>query len=658
MPTWKKLLKSAQIRNYEAILQMSKTDELPVDFLYHRQCYQKFTNKKYLEALKKQSEKAVIQSEKNKEGLRQLKEQCTSYEYNKPKRSSSSSDSNVLLPDICIFCDVNVKYKNRKPEPLRKCEVKQVKEKLKTCAEDKNDYHILSLIATNDIVAAEAKYHPSCYKDYTRPKKTSKPKDSAIVEYKRIELEAFHLAIEYCYNSITHSKLFKLQDVTTIMAEHLRKHDLTITQSTKKNLRRNLEKSFKDSIKFLSVNNTLFIYSSIMKIEQVIEDLVNEREKIANVAKTAKLIRNEIKELKDEMPWPPQPSDLNPESFNMPKTLGQFLTNLISGQETEAQMNSRCARLRLSIAQDIVYIVTKGRIKTPKSVLLPSSIKQLTNNTEIINTIHRLGHGISYSTLSEMHTENAYSIQDQQLEDVILPLHSQRETFTIYVADNIDRKEETLSGRNLYEFVLFYTLLRLKQLLLLGCWFKISCMYHIMNFMNFSSTCMKLDIYEKYFYFPGYGTTHKVNNIILQGKFGDNNYDSNVSSPKRKRTRRSFIPDSRTAEVNYRYKKREGPPSTSFPENEVSQFILDDSNKRHFLWSLMRHKATEGRIPSWTGFQILISKTVPVLTTSIGYLDCIDASATEMSTIYQVFFINSKPNFREFDFEGILPFNL
>ena len=109
-------------------------------------------------------------------------------------------------------------------------------------------------------------------------------------------------------------------------------------------------------------------------------------------------------------------------------------------------MTSRSARLKFSLAQDIVYIVTKGRIKTPKSILLPSSIKQLTNNTELINTVHRLGHGVSYSILSKLHTENAYSIQEQQ-GDVILPLHSRRETFTIYVADNIDRKEETLSGK-------------------------------------------------------------------------------------------------------------------------------------------------------------------------------------------------------------------
>ena len=79
--------------------------------------------------------------------------------------------------------------------------------------------------------------------------------------------------------------------------------------------------------------------------------------------------------LKDEMPWPPQPSDLEPEKFN-----------------------------RHSVAQDIVYIATNGRVKTPKSLLLPGVIKMLTNNTEVINILNSLVHGVSYSILSEMLT--------------------------------------------------------------------------------------------------------------------------------------------------------------------------------------------------------------------------------------------------------------
>ena len=69
--------------------------------------------------------------------------------------------------------------------------------------------------------------------------------------------------------------------------------------------------------------------------------------------------------------------------------------------------------------------------KTPKSMLLPSVIKTLTNNTEIINIINRLGHGVSYSILSKMHTENAFRIQKQQLDEIDIPEDNVKEKFTV-----------------------------------------------------------------------------------------------------------------------------------------------------------------------------------------------------------------------------------
>ena len=84
-------------------------------------------------------------------------------------------------------------------------------------------------------------------------------------------------------------------------------------------------------------------------------------------------------------------------------------------------------------------------MKNPKRLLLPSVIKTLTNNTEVINILSRLGHGVSYAILSEMHTENAYFIQIQRADEVILPVNTAKEAFMVYVADNIDRGEETLT---------------------------------------------------------------------------------------------------------------------------------------------------------------------------------------------------------------------
>ena len=75
-------------------------------------------------------------------------------------------------------------------------------------------------------------------------------------------------------------------------------------------------------------------------------------------------------------------------------------------------------------------------------------VKSLTNNTELINILNRLGHGVSYSILMESQTENAYQIYEQhQVNNCIIPRDCQKEAFTIFVADNIDRNEETVSGK-------------------------------------------------------------------------------------------------------------------------------------------------------------------------------------------------------------------
>lgn len=93
-----------------------------------------------------------------------------------------------------------------------------------------------------------------------------------------------------------------------------------------------------------------------------------------------------------------------------------------------------------------------GRVKTPKSILLPSIVKALTNNTEIITSLNKLGHGLAYTQLMEIQTENAYLIVDKQKENSTLLINALKEVFSLYVADNIDRNEETLTGIHLLVF--------------------------------------------------------------------------------------------------------------------------------------------------------------------------------------------------------------
>ena len=54
-----------------------------------------------------------------------------------------------------------------------------------------------------------------------------------------------------------------------------------------------------------------------------------------------------------------------------------------------------------------------------------------------------MGHGVNYTALMEFFTGNVYKLYEKQLERcLVLP----RDMLIIYVADDIGRLEETLSG--------------------------------------------------------------------------------------------------------------------------------------------------------------------------------------------------------------------
>ena len=62
--------------------------------------------------------------------------------------------------------------------------------------------------------------------------------------------------------------------------------------------------------------------------------------------------------------------------------------------------------------------------------------------------MNKLEHGLSYTVLQEILTEVAYQkTEHANTDDVILPENCSRGTFTILVEDNINKLEETLSGK-------------------------------------------------------------------------------------------------------------------------------------------------------------------------------------------------------------------
>ena len=81
-----------------------------------------------------------------------------------------------------------------------------------------------------------------------------------------------------------------------------------------------------------------------------------------------------------------------------------------------------------------------------KHIILPFAVKSLTGNVELVKTLNRLGHGVSYSQVEEIDT--ALCLQKLSLSEgsVALPRNIHPGVFTTLAWDNIDRLEETVSG--------------------------------------------------------------------------------------------------------------------------------------------------------------------------------------------------------------------
>ena len=84
--------------------------------------------------------------------------------------------------------------------------------------------------------------------------------------------------------------------------------------------------------------------------------------------------------------------------------------------------------------------------------------------------------------------------------------------------------------------------------------------------------------------------------------------------------------------------KKVGPKATAAAEEDsFADILCADQVHLYNTWVALRiHQPIMQHVPSWTGFFIKIRQDVPIRPSRVGYLDCLDAPATEMSTIYHM----------------------
>ena len=164
------------------------------------------------------------------------------------------------------------------------------------------------------------------------------------------------------------------------------------------------------------------------------------------IEQSVSLIRSAIKSGKPQKPWPFLPEHLGPDSIKIPPPLEKFILAMLTGSSTPRNITTKSKRLLDSFGQDLIYAVSAGAQVPPKHILLPSIVKALTGNAELIQSLHRLGHGVSYSLLEEHDTALCFMKLVAGGNHVILPDDIQPYVFATLAWDNIDRLEETLTG--------------------------------------------------------------------------------------------------------------------------------------------------------------------------------------------------------------------
>ena len=338
---------------------------------------------------------------------------------------------------------------------------------IKKSAIAKGDSTIIGVLS-REIVTAEAWYHRSCYRDYTRPEKKSSTSTSAESKesddnednYGDIESRGYEKLFYFIrFDLLENPRLMTMIELKEMLFTFMCSMGATqLTESSKKNFRRKLEVEFGDLLQFedLLDNGKLFIIpnnlsklSLAREVAQLSRELKNNVSSgIQEIQKTSLSLREAVRSITAEYTWPPDPSQLCESAINIPDELKAFLYTLLTGKTgNPVECAERVHRLIDSFGQDIIYGVSGGRQKPPKQVLLPYAVKTLTNNVELIQLINPCGHGIAYFQIEEMNI--ALCLQKMAAtpsNEVSLPENIQPFVSTTQAWDNIDRLEGTLSG--------------------------------------------------------------------------------------------------------------------------------------------------------------------------------------------------------------------
>lgn len=355
--------------------------------------------------------------------------------------------------DKCFFCNLSRKKLGQQTIHLVKSANDILFEKIVTNATALNDREVLSKIealGTNRVLC----YHNNCKLVYFSKSigaiiertETDWHITRNINELVDNELYSFiaenTIKLKQCYSlkflvEYTKSALFKLFS---------EKYDTFHTTITSNSLLQKIQKKFDKELQIIQMHNRKIIAP---KDGCIISDKTfSEFEERESFERVAFLLRQKFLAIKkNPLPATLTTSDLIKGECTIPEDILQFLRALICGNDHRTVKSCGRARKVNSVAQDLVYAIHNGKIKTSKQITLGMTMKSITSSRRVVDLLNKYGQCCSYNTIEELETEATFSTLSKSVicpEDIRLsPYYSTGVAF-----DNYDRFVETCSGKD------------------------------------------------------------------------------------------------------------------------------------------------------------------------------------------------------------------
>ena len=364
--------------------------------------------------------------------------------------------------NLCAFCQINCKKIQHNMSEMRISDYVKNNSKL-------NLRLSIALSTVSDCPSADLKYHLNCYSRFVRLVNKSN-KEERNIDY------AMHYTIDELINAASKGDVILLDDVWDKYESYAIKYNTQLTGSykDKHTFTRILKNKLQESFHFfhkLNDNEVIMfpinhlnggIASIIHQNDKELEESIIPKYRPENESEFLALVHVALR-LRGEILAKPGCNGLSVTEDDavgcIPENLYLFLSLLFGGQELlESEEFEKLKKGKLtknvvmSIAQDIIFGLSKGKKLTPKHIGLASTLHQKTRSKQLVNLFHKAGHCLSYDNLLKLDTTLANDTLTSLDEKTgaVIPKNIVPGSFIHYSADNIDIDTNTNDGKGMF----------------------------------------------------------------------------------------------------------------------------------------------------------------------------------------------------------------